>query len=152
MLASNNEFILLPVNEPTFGTKRKSQIQNYLEHNNGSGVQHIALKTADIFHTVRAMRERTQFGGLGFMPKPSAEYYSKVPSRIGEHTLTQQQLVELEELGLLADKDDQGVLLQVQTTITILYSTTLNTPAISSFFCMCCSLYYYYFYYYYHFF
>ena len=33
VLASDNEMILLPVNEPTFGTKRKSQIQTYLEHN-----------------------------------------------------------------------------------------------------------------------
>jgi len=31
VLASNNEAILLPINEPTFGTKRKSQIQTYLE-------------------------------------------------------------------------------------------------------------------------
>jgi hypothetical protein len=27
VLASNNEMVLLPINEPTFGTKRKSQIQ-----------------------------------------------------------------------------------------------------------------------------
>lgn len=27
VLASNNERVLLPVNEPTFGTRRKSQIQ-----------------------------------------------------------------------------------------------------------------------------
>lgn len=27
VLASNNEMVLLPVNEPTFGTPRKSQIQ-----------------------------------------------------------------------------------------------------------------------------
>ena len=27
VLASNNEMVLLPVNEPTFGTKRQSQIQ-----------------------------------------------------------------------------------------------------------------------------
>lgn len=33
VLASNNEMVLLPVNEPTFGTKRKSQIQNFLEQN-----------------------------------------------------------------------------------------------------------------------
>jgi 4-hydroxyphenylpyruvate dioxygenase len=31
VLASNNEMVLLPVNEPTFGTRRKSQIQTYLE-------------------------------------------------------------------------------------------------------------------------
>ncbi len=33
VLASNNEMVILPVNEPTFGTKRKSQIQTYLEQN-----------------------------------------------------------------------------------------------------------------------
>ena len=33
VLASNNEFVILPVNEPTFGTPRKSQIQTYLEQN-----------------------------------------------------------------------------------------------------------------------
>ena len=27
VLASNNEMVILPVNEPTFGTPRKSQIQ-----------------------------------------------------------------------------------------------------------------------------
>ena len=31
MLASNNERVLLPVNEPTVGSKRKSQILTYLE-------------------------------------------------------------------------------------------------------------------------
>lgn len=33
VLASNNEMVILPVNEPTFGTRRKSQIQTYLEQN-----------------------------------------------------------------------------------------------------------------------
>jgi 4-hydroxyphenylpyruvate dioxygenase len=115
VMASNNEFVLMPVNEPTHGTKRKSQIQTYLEHNNGSGVQHLALKTDNIFYTMREMRKRTFIGGFDFMPKPSAEYYKKIPGRIGEGTLTKEQLAELEELGLLADRDDQGVLLQVFT-------------------------------------
>lgn len=52
VLANNNEFVLLPVNEPTFGTPRKSQIQTYLEQNEGPGLQHLALKTDDIFHTL----------------------------------------------------------------------------------------------------
>lgn len=115
VLASNNEFILLPVNEPTFGTPRKSQIQNYLEHNNGAGVQHIALKTEDIFYTVREMRKRSEWGGFDFMPAPGKDYYNRVPERIGKDVLSAAQLEELEELGLLADKDDQGVLLQVFT-------------------------------------
>ena len=37
VLANNNEAILLPLNEPTFGTKRKSQIQTFLEQNRVSG-------------------------------------------------------------------------------------------------------------------
>ncbi|RYH28629.1 hypothetical protein EON65_11515 [archaeon] len=115
VLASNNEYILLPINEPTFGTRRKSQIQNYLEHNNGAGVQHIALKTEDIFHTIREMKKRSEWGGFDFMPAPGKEYYNRIPERIGKDALTAAQLEELEELGLLADKDDQGVLLQVFT-------------------------------------
>lgn len=27
VLASNNEMVIMPINEPTFGTKRQSQIQ-----------------------------------------------------------------------------------------------------------------------------
>lgn len=115
VLANNNEYVLLPINEPTHGTRRKSQIQTYLEFNNGPGVQHIAMKTEDIFFTLKEMRKRSPFGGCEFMPKPSSEYYKKVPSRIGEDILNKAQLAELEELGLLADKDDQGVLLQIFT-------------------------------------
>lgn len=115
VLANNNEYVLLPVNEPTFGTKRKSQIQTYLEHNNGAGIQHMALLTYDIFTTVREMRKRSFAGGFDFMPAPSPDYYAWVPERIGEDTLSPTQLTELQELGLLVDKDDQGVLLQIFT-------------------------------------
>lgn len=115
VMANNNEFVLLPVNEPTFGTRRKSQIQTFLEHNNGAGLQHFALKTNDIFETMRELRKRSYIGGFEFMPAPGADYYAKVPGRIGEDTLTAEQLKELQELGLLADRDDQGVLLQVFT-------------------------------------
>ena len=115
VLASNNEFVLLPVNEPTFGTKRKSQIQTYLEHNNGAGMQHLALMTDDIFATMREMRKRSFIGGFEFMPAPGPEYYDKIPSRIGADAVTPEQIANLKELGLLVDRDDQGVLLQVFT-------------------------------------
>lgn len=115
VLASNNEFILLPINEPTFGTPRKSQIQNYLEHNNGAGVQHLALKTDDIFATMREMKKRAECGGFDFMPAPGPAYYEKIPERLGADALTADQIQQLQELGLLADRDDQGVLLQVFT-------------------------------------
>jgi len=115
VIANNTETVLLPVNEPTFGTKRQSQIQTYLEHNNGAGVQHIALKTDDIFTTMRELKKRSFIGGFEFMPKPKAGYYERTAERIGRDTLTDNQWKELEELGLLADRDDQGVLLQVFT-------------------------------------
>jgi 4-hydroxyphenylpyruvate dioxygenase len=113
VMANNSETVLMPFNEPTFGTRRKSQIQTYLEHNNGAGIQHMALKTDDIFSTMREMKKRSKIGGFEFMPKPGDDYYKKIPGRIGADTLTAEQLADLQELGLLADKDDQGVLLQV---------------------------------------
>lgn len=114
VLANNNEFILLPVNEPTFGTPRKSQIQTYLEQNEGPGVQHIALKTDNIFETIRLMKKMGYAGGFEFMIRPSDNYYRNLPKKMG-NSLTAEQLKTVEELGLLADKDDQGVLLQVFT-------------------------------------
>ncbi|RHZ09573.1 hypothetical protein DYB26_011180 [Aphanomyces astaci] len=114
VLANNTETILLPMNEPTFGTKRKSQIQTFLEQNEGPGLQHMALKTNDIFHTLSEMRKRTHLGGFDFMPKPSAAYYKNLPAKIGD-VFTAAQYEKIEQLGLLVDKDDQGILLQIFT-------------------------------------
>ncbi|KAF1791372.1 Glyoxalase/Bleomycin resistance protein/Dihydroxybiphenyl dioxygenase [Phytophthora cactorum] len=114
VLASNNEMVLLPVNEPTFGTKRKSQIQTYLEQNVGAGLQHMALKTDDIFHTLAEMQKRSHVGGFEFMPRPNKVYYEQMPERIGD-SLTKEQYKQIEQLGLLVDKDDQGILLQIFT-------------------------------------
>jgi 4-hydroxyphenylpyruvate dioxygenase len=115
VLANNNQRVLLPVNEPTFGTRRKSQIQTYLEQNCGSGVQHIALKTNDIIATMKEMKSRSHIGGLEFMPAPDAGYYSRIPNRIGEGILSPELMQQIQELGLLVDKDDQGTLIQVFT-------------------------------------
>eukprot|EP01035_Chromulina_nebulosa_P032878 gene32878-43970_t len=114
VLANNNEFILMPLNEPTYGTKRKSQIQTYLEQNNGEGVQHIALFSRDIFETMRCMRAASNFGGFEFMDPQPDSYYEKLKERIGD-SLTEDQYRQVRELGLLVDKDDQGVLLQIFT-------------------------------------
>lgn len=115
VLANNNEMVLLPVNEPTFGTKRKSQIQTYLEQNEGAGLQHLALKTNDIFTTLKEMRARSAYGGFDFMPRPSDEYFKNLPAKIGLDIMNMQQYKECEELGILVDRDDQGVLLQIFT-------------------------------------
>ncbi|KIZ01637.1 4-hydroxyphenylpyruvate dioxygenase [Monoraphidium neglectum] len=114
VLASNNEMVLLPINEPVFGTKRKSQIQTYLEQNEGPGLQHLALKTNDIIATMREMRARSDAGGFEFMPRLHDTYYRTLPDRIGD-VLTAEQYAAVEELGILVDKDDQGVLMQIFT-------------------------------------
>lgn len=70
VLANNDETVLFPLNELVYGTKRKSQIQMYLEHNEGAGVQHLALAIEDIFTTLREMRKRSGIGGFEFTPSP----------------------------------------------------------------------------------
>src|SRR5205814_3409207 len=47
--------IKFPINEPA-QSKRKSQIDEYLQYYGGPGVQHIALITGDIIETVEAMQ------------------------------------------------------------------------------------------------
>ncbi|KAK2431519.1 4-hydroxyphenylpyruvate dioxygenase [Trifolium repens] len=113
-LANNEETVLFPINEPVYGTKRKSQIETYLEHNEGAGVQHLALISEDIFKTLREMRKRSDVGGFEFMPSPPVTYYRNLKNRVGD-VLSDEQIKECEELGILVDRDDQGTLLQIFT-------------------------------------
>jgi len=111
VLASATEDVLLPVNEPTAG-KIKSQIQTYLEQNDGPGVQHLALSTDDIFRTISLMKDAAV--GFELMAKPSENYYRTLPERLGKR-LTESQYQMVEELGILADAENEGVLLQIFT-------------------------------------
>jgi 4-hydroxyphenylpyruvate dioxygenase len=106
VMADGKGRIKFPINEPAEG-KRKSQIEEYLEFYGGPGVQHIALSTTDIVATVRALRDR----GVHFLATP-ASYYEELPERIGE---IEEDLADLSELGILADRDDEGYLLQIFT-------------------------------------
>ena len=98
--------IKFPINEPAEG-KRKSQIQEFLEFYDGPGVQHIACQTDDIVRTVRAMRER----GIEFLHIPG-NYYEALPDRVGD---IDRKIDDLAELGILADRDEDGYLLQIFT-------------------------------------
>ena len=78
-------------------------------------MQHLALKTKDIFKTVRKMRQvQNDLFGFELMKRPSDEYYRELPDRLGD-LLTPEQYQELEELGILADSDEEGILLQLFT-------------------------------------
>ncbi|XP_030462851.2 4-hydroxyphenylpyruvate dioxygenase-like [Syzygium oleosum] len=114
VLANNDKKVLLTICEPVFGTKRRSQIQTYLEHNEGPGVQHLALMSEDIFRTLREMRKRSGVGGFEFMPPPPPTYYRNLKGRAGD-VLTDEQIKECEELGILVDRDHEGILFQIFT-------------------------------------
>ncbi|XP_026449189.1 4-hydroxyphenylpyruvate dioxygenase-like [Papaver somniferum] len=112
VLANNGESVLLNITEPVYGTKTKSQIQTYLEHNQGEGVGHMAFASEDIFTTLKEMKKRSRHG-FEFMPPPPTTYYKTLKHRIGDNVLKDEQIKECEELGILVDKDDQGVVFQI---------------------------------------
>jgi 4-hydroxyphenylpyruvate dioxygenase len=102
--------IVMPINEPAEG-RRKSQIQEYIEHYDGPGVQHVALRTDDIVSTVQALRDR----GLRFMTVPDT-YYDEARQRVAGFDLAWD---ELQRLNILVDRDADGYLLQIFTeTVT----------------------------------
>ncbi|KAI3940167.1 hypothetical protein MKW92_019664 [Papaver armeniacum] len=114
VLANNEISVLLTITEPVHGTERKSQIQAYLEQNQGEGIAHMAFTSKDIFTTLKEMKKRSRHG-FEFMPPPPTTYYKNLKQRIGDNVLNNEQIKECEEFGILVDKDDQGVLLQIFT-------------------------------------
>ncbi len=98
--------IKLPINEPAEGLKR-SQIEEYLMFYRSSGVQHVAMATDDLQETV----EETQRRGLETLRVP-AEYYDDLATRIPD---LDADLGRLARLGILADADEGGHLLQIFT-------------------------------------
>ncbi len=106
VMTNGNGRIKFPINEPATG-KKKSQIQEFLDWYHAAGTQHIALRTEDIVGTVRRLREN----GVEFLGMPR-EYYAALPDRVGDVGVS---MATLEELGIEADRDEEGYLLQIFT-------------------------------------
>ncbi|MBA3476732.1 MAG: 4-hydroxyphenylpyruvate dioxygenase [Actinobacteria bacterium] len=106
VMADGSGKIKFPINEPAEG-KRKSQIDEYLEFNEGPGVQHIALQSQSIVGTIEALKDR----GVLFLDTPEA-YYDEVEGRVGEIA---EDYGDLKRLRILADRDEDGYLLQIFT-------------------------------------
>ena len=106
VVADGTRKVKFPLNEPAAG-RRASQIDEYLDSYGGPGVQHVALATNDIVSAVRGMRER----GVEFLTTPGS-YYDDLGSWVGD---TRVPLEELRELSILADRDEDGYLLQIFT-------------------------------------
>jgi 4-hydroxyphenylpyruvate dioxygenase len=106
VVADGSRKVKFPINEPAAG-KKKSQIDEYLEFYGGPGVQHIALTTDDIVAAVMHM----QAAGVSFLSTPDS-YYETLGDWVGE---TRVRVDELKGLRILADRDEDGYLLQIFT-------------------------------------
>lgn len=108
VVADGTRKVKFPLNEPAI-SRKKSQIDEYLEFYGGPGVQHVALATNDILGTVDHMRE----AGVRFLDTP-ASYYDdpELRKRIGE---VRAPIEELKRRGILVDRDEDGYLLQIFT-------------------------------------
>jgi 4-hydroxyphenylpyruvate dioxygenase len=104
VMANGNGRIKFPINEPAEGRK-KSQIEEYIEFYKGPGVQHIAMGTGDIIGTVTQLRNQ----GVDFLRVPST-YYRELTDRVGK---IDEPIDQLEDLGILVDRDDEGYMLQI---------------------------------------
>ena len=111
VMSNGNGRIKFPINEPAKGNKR-SQIEEYLDFYEGSGVQHIAIATDDIISTVTQLRQR----GIEFLSAPPRAYYEDIPNRLGEHMkMMHEDLNAIEKLAIMVDADEDGYLLQIFT-------------------------------------
>ena len=106
VMANSTGYVKFPINEPAEG-RRKSQIEEYLDFYDGPGVQHLALATHDILATVSALQAQ----GVNFLTVPHS-YYTELQARVGK---IDEPLDELERLGILVDRDNEGYMLQIFT-------------------------------------
>ena len=106
VVRSKNWKVKLPINEPAKGIK-KSQIEEYLDFNEGPGVQHIAIQTNNIIKSIKALRNN----GVDFLVVPDS-YYDDLKKRVGN---IDEDIDRLKKLNILVDRDEEGYLLQLFT-------------------------------------
>ena len=94
VIVSRNAKVQLPINEPA---SANSQIQEFLNVNNGSGIQHIALRTDNIINAIAQFRAC----GLSFLPVPT-RYYSDLVNR-GRLPLSAQEISAIAQAEILVD-------------------------------------------------
>ena len=111
VMASENDVIKMPVNEPAVGLK-KSQIEEFVEFYGGSGAQHIAIRTHNIINTIKKMKEN----GAEFIEIPDS-YYDNLEKKLKQHKhpKIKESLKLIKKYGILVDFDENGYLLQLFT-------------------------------------
>ncbi len=99
--------IKIPLNE---SKDDKSQIEEFLHEYHGEGIQHVALATNDIYHTVHTLNKN----GVHFLSVPDT-YYEMIEQRIPWHS---EPLDKLRREQILIDGEkepEHGLLLQIFT-------------------------------------
>ena len=108
VVASGTRKVKFPLNEPAI-SRRKSQIDEYLEFYRGPGAQHVAIATNDILRSVDVMRA----AGVEFLDTPDSYYQDpQLRARIGTVRVP---IEELQSRKILVDRDEDGYLLQIFT-------------------------------------
>ena len=103
--------IRIPINE---STDDKSQIQEYLSAYHGEGIQHIALGTGDIYHSVETLRAQ----GVPFQTVPDT-YFEQIDARLPGHGEDLGRLTADRILVDGAPTQGGGLLLQIFTQTVI---------------------------------
>lgn len=110
VMASPNDIVKMPINEPAKG-KKQSQIEEFVDFYNGAGVQHIALLTDDIIRDITNLKAR----GMEFIKVP-AQYYEDMTVRLKSAGMVIEEDFEtIRSLDILIDFDEGGYLLQLFT-------------------------------------
>lgn len=113
VLSAPNNGFYFNINEPT---SPNSQIQEFIDFNGGSGIQHIAVHTNNIIKTVTQMRSQ----GLDFLPMLNSYYnHLKKHGRNGIiPNLTSSEWEEIEKQKILLDfnqDNPESLLMQIFT-------------------------------------
>ena len=99
--------VIIPLNETR---DEKSQIAEFIREYNGEGIQHIALRSSDIYETVGTLTK----SGIEFQDTPDT-YYELLAARLPSHG---EPLDKLKALRILVDGGESqggGYLLQIFT-------------------------------------
>jgi hypothetical protein len=105
VMTNGNGRIKFPINEPRTARRRARSRSSSTYYR--AGTQHIALRTEDIVGDGPPLRDN----GIEFLGMPHA-YYEHAADRVGDVGVP---IETLEELGIEADRDEEGYLLQIFT-------------------------------------
>jgi 4-hydroxyphenylpyruvate dioxygenase len=99
VLVASGGKVQFPINEPS---SDNSQIQEFLDFNRGSGIQHIALNTPEITEVTLALKQL----GVPFLRVPET-YYEQLQKRFSELPFSAAEWAKIQQAQVLVDCEAQ---------------------------------------------